>query len=311
MHRPLFFYESPEMTDPLAEVVTLLQPSARYSKLVSGAGAWRVTRVEAGRPFYAAVLDGACRLAVDDHPPLIAEKGDFVLIPSANDFTTTSLTPPPEGVVTLPVELGPRHYRMGRADGPADTRLVVGYCAFGSADTALLLSLLPRLIHVRGAPRLSTLVELVDEEARAARPARDVVLAHLLEVMLIEAFRALPGATASPGLIRGLADERLAAALRRLHENPTRPWTVPELAREAGLSRSVFFERFRRVVGLSPMEYLLAWRMALAKDMLRRGAAGVAEVAERTGYASASTFTIAFSRHVGEPPARYARGAAA
>ena len=72
-----------------------------------------------------------------------------------------------------------------------------------------------------------------------------------------------------------------------------------------------FFDRFRRVVGLTPMDYLLAWRMALAKDMLRRGTAGIAEVAERAGYASASTFTIAFSRHVGVPPARYARGEAA
>lgn len=296
------------MTDPLAEVVTLLQPSAGFSKLVDAAGAWRVTRVEAGRPFYAAVLKGSCLLTVDDHPPIVAEKGDFVLIPSANNFATSSLEPPADNVVTMPVEVGPRHYRLGRKDGPAEVRLVVGYCAFGSTDAALLLSLLPRLIHVRGEPRLATLVELVNEEARTTRPARDVILAHLLEVLLIEAFRAMGKASASPGLIRGLADERLATALRRLHEDPTRPWTVPELAKEAGLSRSVFFERFRRVVGVAPMEYLLAWRMALAKDMLRRTEAAVSEVAERVGYASASTFTIAFSRHVGVPPGRYARG---
>lgn len=297
------------MTDPLAEVVTLLQPNAGFSKLVDAAGAWRVTRVEAGRPFYAAVLKGSCLLTVDDHPPIVAEKGDFVLIPSANNFATSSLEPPADNVVTMPVEVGPRHYRLGRTDGPAEVRLVVGYCAFGSTDAALLLSLLPRLIHVRGEPRLATLVELVNEEARTTRPARDVILAHLLEVLLIEAFRAMGKASASPGLIRGLADERLATALRRLHEDPTRPWTVPELAKEAGLSRSVFFERFRRVVGVAPMEYLLAWRMALAKDMLRRTEAAVSEVAERVGYASASTFTIAFSRHVGVPPGRYAKGA--
>lgn len=296
------------MTDPLAEVVTLLQPSAGFSKLVDAAGAWRVTRVEAGRPFYAAVLKGNCLLTVDDHPPIVAEKGDFVLIPSANNFATSSLEPPAGNGVTMPVEIGPRHYRLGRPDGPAEVRLVVGYCTFGSTDAALLLSLLPRLIHVRGEPRLATLVELVNEEARTTRPARDVILAHLLEVLLIEAFRAMGKASASPGLIRGLADERLATALRRLHEDPTRPWTVPELAKEAGLSRSVFFERFRRVVGVAPMEYLLAWRMALAKDLLRRADAAVSEVAERVGYASASTFTIAFSRHVGVPPARYARG---
>lgn len=295
------------MTDPLAEVVTLLQPSASFSKLVAGAGAWRVTRAEAGRPFYAAVLEGACRFEVDDRPPIVAEKGDFMLIPSVNNFASTSLVPPPAGVVTVPVEVGPRRYRTGRQDGPPDVRMAVGYCAFGSADAALLLSLLPRFIHVRGEPRLATLVELVDGEARVNRPARDVILAHLLEVLLIEAFRAMGQQDASPGLIRGLADERLAAALRRLHEAPTRPWTVADLAREAGLSRTVFFERFRRVVGLAPMEYLLAWRMALAKDLLRRTGGRVAEVAEATGYASASTFTIAFSRHVGVPPGRYAR----
>ncbi|WP_026792268.1 AraC family transcriptional regulator [Pleomorphomonas oryzae] len=296
------------MTDPLAEVVTLLQPSASFSKLVEAAGAWRVRRVEEGRPFYAAILEGSCLLTVDGQPPIVVEKGDFVLIPSVNDFSTSSVEPPPEGVVTLPLEIGPRRFRLGRPDGPTDARMAIGYCTFRSADADLLLSLLPRFIHVRGEPRLATLVELVDEEARAVRPARDVILTHLLEVLLIEALRAIGRSSPTPGLINGLADERLAVALRRLHEDPTRTWTVPELAREAGLSRSVFFERFRRVVGLSPMDYLLAWRMALAKDLLRREEAGVAEVAERVGYASASTFTIAFSRHVGVPPARYARG---
>ena len=83
---------------------------------------------------------------------------------------------------------------------------------------------------------------------------------------------------------------------------------MAELARTAALSRSAFFERFTRTVGLAPMEYLLAWRMAVAKDLLRRHEFGVAEVAERVGYGSASTFSTAFSRHVGQPPSRYARG---
>jgi transcriptional regulator GlxA family with amidase domain len=107
--------------------------------------------------------------------------------------------------------------------------------------------------------------------------------------------------------VRGLTDGRLAAALRGMHEHPTRAWTVAELAREAALSRSTFFERFSRAVGVAPMEYLLNWRMALAKDLLRRNAGRVAEVAERVGYSSASTFSVAFTRHVGQPPAQYAR----
>jgi AraC-like DNA-binding protein len=126
-------------------------------------------------------------------------------------------------------------------------------------------------------------------------------------VLFIEALRSTAGTNASPGLVRGLADPRLAAAIRGMHDRPRQAWTVAELAKESALSRSTFFERFNRAVGVAPMQYLLAWRMALAKDLLRRDEGNVAEVAERVGYSSASTFSVAFTRHVGQPPTQYAR----
>lgn len=298
-------------SDPLAEVVALLQPSAPFSKLVSGAGPWSVRRAEAGRPFYCAVLDGACRLAVDGRAPTVLERGDFVLIPAAYEFTLSSVVPPGDGRGGAHAVLPNGEMRHGDSGGPPGVRLLVGYCEFASPDARLLVSLLPRLVHVRGEQRLATLVELVRGEARERRPAREVILAHLLEVLLIEAFRSAAGTTAPPGLLRGLADERLSVALRRMHEHPTRAWTVAQLAREAGLSRSAFFERFSRAVGVAPMEYLLDWRMALAKDRLRRGGVTVAEVAGQVGYGSASTFSVAFTRHVGLPPTHYARQQAA
>ena len=135
------------------------------------------------------------------------------------------------------------------------------------------------------------------------------MLTRLVEVLLIEALRATPGEDAPPGLLRGLADPQLAPAMRQMHGQLARPWTVAQLAKTAALSRSAFFERFTRTIGMRPMEYLLAWRMAVAKDLLRRQECGLAEVAERVGYGSASTFSTAFSRHVGQPPARYARAA--
>ncbi|AWB22665.1 MULTISPECIES: AraC family transcriptional regulator [Methylobacterium] len=295
------------MADPLADVVTLLRPSAAFSKSVSGSGPWRVRRAEHGRPFYCAVLDGSCGLAVRGRDRVILEPGDFVLVPAADAFEMSSPTPPTEGSETMPVEMRPGEFRIGHEDGPADVRLLVGYCTFGSPDAGLLVSLLPSLVEVRGQTRLASLVHLVGEEARQRRPARDLILTRLLEVMLIEALRSMNGPATSPGLVRGLGDERLAAALRRMHERPTASWTVARMAQEAGLSRSVFFERFRRAVGVAPMEYLLDWRMVLAKDLLRREGGGVAEVAARVGYGSASTFSVAFSRHVGLPPAAYAR----
>ena len=295
------------MIDPLTQVVGLLQPSASFSKLVLASGAWSVCRVDDGRPFYCAVIEGSCRLSSSGQEPIILEQGDFVLVPAAYDFTTSSLEPPLEGAELQHAEVSPGVFRLGSPDGPPDVRILVGHCAFVTDDAKLLVSLLPARVHVRGQGRLTTLVEQVNGETRADRPGRDVVLARLLEVLLIEALRSSTGPAAPPGLLRGLADDHLAVALRRMHDRPTHGWTVAELAREAALSRSTFFERFRREVGVAPMEYLLGWRMALAKDLLRRHKGSVATVAERVGYSSASTFSVAFARHVGMPPIRYAR----
>jgi AraC-like DNA-binding protein len=296
------------MIDPLAEVVTLLQPGARFSKLVLGAGSWRVRRSDSGQPLYYVILEGACRMAIEGHEPIELVSGDFVLIPAAHGVSMSSLVPPPRGVETLaPLVLGNNEFGIGDPDGPIDLRMMVGHCSFGSPDASLLVSLLPQIVHVRGVDRLATLVQLVRDESRAQRPAREVVLSRLLEVLLIEALRSTAETTASPGLVRGLSDARLAAAIRVMHEHPTRAWTVADLAKEAALSRSTFFERFNRAVGVAPMEYLLTWRMALAKNLLRRNEGRVAEVAQRVGYSSASTFSVAFTRHVGRPPSQYAR----
>jgi len=301
------------MVDPLAEVVALLQPRAPFSKLVIATAPWAVRRTELGRPFYFAVLEGSCHLTIDGQErrdTITVNEGDFVLIPAARSFATSSLDrqPPLERErVTTPIAPMPGGARVGDPSGEVDVRMLVGNCEFGSPDASLLVSLLPHWLHVRGERRLSTLVQLVGDEARAGRPAREIVLSHLLKVLLIEALRSSASIAATPGLVRGLADQRLAQALRALHERPSEPWTVAQLAHSAAMSRSAFFERFNREVGIPPMEYLHAWRMALARQMLGQRELAIADIAERVGYSSVSTFGVAFTRHVGMPPGRYAR----
>ena len=296
------------MADPLAEIVNLLRPSATFTKLVESAGTWAVHRRELGRPYYCAVLEGSVRLVIDGATPIVLEAGDFVLVPFARTFIKSSLDVDPVKpvIADLPTEIRPGVFRLGRREGAPDTRQLLGYGRFGSADAPLLTSLLPPVIHVRGEARLTTLVQLIDGETRADRPARDVVLTHLLEVLMIEALRATAEASPPPGLLRGLADKRLAAALRLMHARPAEPWSVVRLAEAAGLSRSAFFERFRRGVGLAPMDYLLGWRMTLAKERLRLGMR-VGEVARQAGYSSTSTFSVAFARYCGLPPSAFAR----
>ena len=296
------------MSDPLSEIIALLEPRTVFSKGISGAGRWAVRYSAFGQPSFCAVLEGSCRLAVDGARPLTLEAGDFVLLPATPGFTMSGFD------AAKPVRIDPNvaasatgEVRHGTRGGRPDVRLLGGYFEFGSPDAGLLVSLLPSVVHVRGVERLALLVQLVGEEARERRTGRELVLARLVEVLLIEALRATPRDEAPPGLLRGLADARLAPAIQQMHGQVARSWTVPQLARTAALSRSAFFERFTRTVGLPPMEYLLAWRMAVAKDLLRREDVGVAEVARRVGYGSASTFSTAFSRHVGQPPSQYAR----
>jgi AraC-like DNA-binding protein len=296
------------MTDPLSEVITQLRPRTVLSKRISGAGRWAVRYSRFGQPSFCAVLEGSCRLAVDGHRPITLEAGDFVLLPATPGFTMSGFE------AAVPTRLDPKttaattgEVRHGTRGGRPDVRLLGGYFAFDSPDAALLVSLLPGLIHVRGVERLSILVRLVGDESIEARAGRELVLVRLVEVLLVEALRATTSDDAPPGLLRGLADPRLAPAIRQMHGQIARDWTVAELAKAAALSRSAFFDRFTRIVGMPPMEYLTAWRMVVAKDLLRREALAVTEVAERVGYGSASTFSTAFSRHVGQPPGRFAR----
>ncbi|WP_425908188.1 cupin domain-containing protein [Nitrobacter sp. TKz-YC02] len=296
------------MSDPLTQVIELMRPRAIFSKSITGAGPWAVRYSAFGQPGFCAVLEGRCRLMVDGEEPATLEQGDFVLLPATPAFTMSGFEP------VIPTQLDPRsasstagEVRHGRANGPAEVRLLGGYFAFDTPDAALLVSLLPSMIHIRGVERLTTLVRLVAEEAQAENVGRELVLTRLAEILLIEALRMSGSKDTPPGLLHGLSDVRVAKALRDMHGDPQRTWTVIELADVAGMSRSAFFDRFTRAVGLRPMEYLMAWRMAVAKDMLRHDDLPLDEVARRVGYGSASTFSTAFSRHVGQPPGRYAR----
>lgn len=296
------------MVDPLSQVIALLRPRTVVSKVISGAGRWAVRYSDFGQPSFCTVLEGSCRLTVNGQAPLTLEAGDFLLLPQTPGFTMSGFEPATAKLIDPTVSPASTHeVRHGTPDGDPDVRLLGGCFVFDQSDADLLVSLLPTLVHVRGVESLSVLVRLVRDEAIAMRPGRDLVLARLVEVMLIEAVRTIQGDTAPAGLLRGLGDARLAIALREIHSDPARAWTVEVLAKKAALSRSVFFDRFSSAVGLPPMEYILGWRMALAKDLLRQQDISLAEVAERVGYSSASTFSTAFSRFVGKPPSRFAR----
>lgn len=307
---PSLFSHRPEPGDALSQVVALLHPRAVFANAIGGKGDWAVRFAAYGRPSFCIFLEGTCRLAVDGHEPVEVGAGDFVLLPRTPAFTLAG------GDAVAPVAMDPdalptggRELRYGDPSGPPDMRSLGGAFVFDRADPALLVALLPGVVCVRGSSRLSALVRMVAEESAVPRPGGDFVRARLVELLLVEALRATAPDQAPPGLLRGLGDARLAVALEQLHAGIDQPWTVERLARAAALSRSSFYERFTRAVGIAPMEYLLAWRMEIARDLLRQGELRTAEIAERVGYGSASAFSVAFTRHVGQTPTAYARAA--
>jgi AraC-like DNA-binding protein len=191
-----------------------------------------------------------------------------------------------------------------------------GYFELDFVNRSLLRGLLPTLVHIQAsdpaARRLKRTIDSIVEEAVANRPGRDLVVDRLIEVLLVEALRFRSEgvhAIAQPGLLVGLADPLLARALRRIHSDVAHAWSVEELAKAAGLSRSVFSERFSKKVGVPPMQYLIDWRIALAKAMLQRDSPPLEAVAAAIGYQSASAFSTAFRREVGCPPSHFARSA--
>lgn len=295
-------------SDPLSEVVRLLRPRAVFANVISGKGNWAVRYSRYGLPSFCIVLSGTALLSVEGNEPFAIGAGDFVLLPTTPAFTQSSLVPAP------PVHLDPNVVASGRGElrygeqiGAPDFQSLGGAFLFDAADPGLLVSLLPEVVHIRDSARLSQLVTMVREETADARPGSEYTKSRLVELLLVEAMRAAAAGGAPPGLLKGLGDGQLARALSAMHAHVSHAWTVEQLATEASLSRSAFFERFTRLVGMAPMEYLLSWRMEIAKRLLRDDALGVSEVATRVGYGSSSAFSVAFSRHVGVPPSRYAR----
>ena len=296
------------MSDPLTEVVRLLQPRAVLANIISGKGSWAVRYSEYGQPGFCIMLEGSCLLAVDGHDPIALNEGDFVLLPTTPGFTLSSFAPAPPVFIDPKVVPGGRgELRHGEPKGRPDMRSLGGAFMFERADPGLLVSLLPPVVHVQGSKRLMQLVQMVGDEYEDQRPGSEYMLSRLAGMLLIEAMRSTTEGSAPPGLLRGLGDERLALALNQMHAQVDRAWTVGDLADAAALSRSAFYDRFTRTVGVAPMEYLLRWRMELAKRLLREEDLPVAEIAARVGYGSASTFSVAFSRCVGQSPSRFAR----
>lgn len=260
----------------------------------------------------------------DEAPPVRLRAGDVAVIRGPDHYTAADdpSTPPdiliqPDGHCTTldgqdlsdEMLLGVRTWGTN-PDGA--TQMLTGTYFLESEVSSRLLAALPRMITLDRGELDSPLVALLASEIVKDAPGQEAVLDRLLDLLLIAALRAWfarPDA-AAPEWYRAMADPVVGRALRLLHAQPARAWTVASLAHEVGVSRAALARQFGTAVGQPPMAYLTEWRLTLAADLLREPGTTLASVADQVGYGSAFALSAAFKRVRGVSPRAYLAAAA-
>jgi len=246
----------------------------------------------------------------------LIETGEVVLLPRNNMHLIGS-------DLSLPAVPGKEVIRPPRDGGLFSihhggtgncTRMVCGFLGCAGTEGNPVISSLPPLLRVKleqggAAEWIRSTFQYAAEEVSAGRPGSETVLAKVSELLFVEAVRRyaeeLPDGRT--GWFSGLRDPHVARALALLHRDITRRWTVDELGREVGMSRSALADRFIRLIGVPPMHYLAAWRMQVATGKLRDTSGSLAQVAETVGYDSEAAFSRAFKKAFGTAPATWRR----
>lgn len=292
--------------DPLSDVLGAVGFSAACSVRLTAGGSWALRFRPIALKFNA-VRFGGCWLSPEGGDAIRLETGDCFIIAGRPFVLSSDLgVPAVDAAVVFAQDGSSATYGDGE-----DVALLGGSVAFADANAADLVDLLPPALVIRanaaGAGPIAWLLDQLDQEWRDGRPGAQAACDDLLRLMFIHTLRThLAQAEAgSLGWLAGLNDRAVAAALRAIHAEPARVWRLPELAAAAGLSRAGFAERFRAVVGRSPIAYAGRWRMQVAARRLMDGRRSASIVAQELGFLSDSAFGAAFRRVHGVSPGRY------
>lgn len=242
----------------------------------------------------------------DTREPRLLSVGDLVVFPhDAHHVISSDASPPRASVINQPIDPD--------VVGPI-TSMLCGFFEFQSKVAWPLLDGLPNVIvlDLQGAGRVMgtpSLIQLMISELENASPGADAAVNQLAYVLFIHVLRAEMQGGLNQGLLRALSDSKIGPALNLIHVEPAAEWTLETLARKIGMSRSAFAERFKQLVGITPMRYVTDWRMQVAATLLQTTERSIAVIAEQCGYTSEVAFRKAFRSVIGVPPGQFRRGA--
>lgn len=299
--------------DPLSNVLSLLKPRNYLSAGFDAGGDWSIQfpdqqdGIKCG-----AVVFGQCWLTVEGVADAVhLRAGDSFLLASGRPFRLASDPALAAGdggaIFSSPCKPGIATY-----NGGGDVRLLSSRFALEGGHADLLLRTLPPIVHIPsecGQAALRWPVERTMQELRDPQPGGFLVMQHLAQVMLVEALRLhlADGLKGGVGWLFALADRQMSAAITAMHDDPAHRWTLQELATLVGMSRSAFAQKFKEMVGTSPMDYLAHWRMTLAGERLANSKDPISLIAPSLGYESETSFSVAFKKIMGSSPRSYGR----
>jgi AraC-like DNA-binding protein len=296
--------------DPVVGAIGLLRPVTVVDPGLHAADPWAVRFEAFSHVRIGGVVHGQCWLHLEGQEPVHLTEGDIFLLSDPPPYQLTSVPgaePLDAAALWETADVG--EVRIG-SEADESTYLCSGSFWFDSSNASILIDLLPTLVHVRATdPRNRALVQVTDllrSELTDHAVGRSLVLDHLAQILFVQVLRAHAEQSDRPsGWLRALNDDGIGAALRAMHGDVSHRWTLHELARIARMSRSAFAASFKHQVGTSPLEYLIQWRMSLARDVLRRSTRPLSELAAATGYESESAFSTAFRRVTGTSPRQF------
>lgn len=298
--------------DPIDDVFGSMRVHTCLYARLEGRGPWGVTFVRGKAARFGYVVRGTCWLTVEGMEPIALSPGDcYVIVGGAQYSLQDHPKTPTEFCYKALREHSNHVVNLGEGGDPAT--VVTGWFLFDRVGAQPLIDLMPTLVLARmddeRSAFLQSTLQLLSVETGRQNLGSSIVISRLADILFIQAIRshaAAAGAEAG-GWIGALCDPRLSRAFSAIHARVEHSWTVEELAREAGMSRSAFAARFRERVGLAPLDYVTRWRMFRAGTLLRQGNHSIAEIAIRVGYDNESAFSKAFKRVTGLTPGAYRR----
>jgi AraC-like DNA-binding protein len=299
-------------TDLLSQMLTLVRLQGELVFSAELTQPWAL-RFEAGSAYFYVVSEGAVTIEVDGASAIHAVTGDLLMLPRGiGHIVSDGGSGAPASASRLMTEqFTAERLSLSYGGEGTPTKLIVGAFHFASESVPWVVSSLPAVIHIRKAEGrtagwLEGLAYFMLVEAHEVHPGSSVMISRLIDVLVIRILRTWVQTekAGDTGWLGALADARISRALKAIHDEPFRRWSVADLANVAGMSRSSFAERFSALVKEPPLSYQSRWRLALAHTLLRKADARVSDVARQVGYESEAAFSRAFKSEFGMAPVR-------